>query len=127
VLELVEELRAEGLVTVSAAEMTALAGCWNYGGRPHPTSPANGCWRRRHSTDRTASDNGRMGRWRWGGRLFRTLPEDVHDHQPLHGADGRLTLVRTSGSTIARNLRPRWVCRRSAREASATRRCCLPA
>jgi asparagine synthase (glutamine-hydrolysing) len=28
-----------------------------------------------------------------GRRLFRTLPEDVHDRQPLHGGGGRLTLV----------------------------------
>jgi asparagine synthase (glutamine-hydrolysing) len=28
-----------------------------------------------------------------GRRLFRTLPEDRHDRQPLHGGDGRLTLV----------------------------------
>lgn len=28
-----------------------------------------------------------------GRRLFRTLPEDLHDRQPLHGAGGRLTLV----------------------------------
>jgi asparagine synthase (glutamine-hydrolysing) len=28
-----------------------------------------------------------------GRRLFRTLPEDIHDRQPLHDADGRFTLV----------------------------------
>jgi len=28
-----------------------------------------------------------------GRRLFRTLPEDVHDRQPLQSRDGRLTLV----------------------------------
>jgi asparagine synthase (glutamine-hydrolysing) len=28
-----------------------------------------------------------------GRRLYRTLPEDVHDQQPLHSRDGRLTLV----------------------------------
>lgn len=33
------------------------------------------------------------GRLAMGRRLFRTLPEDMHDHQPLHSRDGRLTLV----------------------------------
>ena len=28
-----------------------------------------------------------------GRQLFRTLPEDVHDRQPIHGADGRLSLI----------------------------------
>jgi len=28
-----------------------------------------------------------------GRRLFRTLPEDIHDSQPLQSRDGRLTLV----------------------------------
>jgi asparagine synthase (glutamine-hydrolysing) len=28
-----------------------------------------------------------------GRRLFRTLLEDIHDRQPLHSRDGRLTLV----------------------------------
>src|SRR5689334_14583416 len=28
-----------------------------------------------------------------GRRLFRTLPEDRHDSQPLHTTDGRLSLV----------------------------------
>ena len=73
--------------------MTALAGCWNYGGRP---DPAESCKRMLaaqaiygpHDEKQWSDGTLAMGR-----RLFRTLPEDIHDRQPLHGAGGRLTLV----------------------------------
>src|SRR5688572_19589027 len=73
--------------------MTALAGLWNYGGAPEP---AESCKRMLaaqaiygpHDERRWSDGTLAMGR-----RLFRTLPEDIHDRQPLHGAGGRLTLV----------------------------------
>ena len=37
--------------------------------------------------------NGARDRSRWAGGCFASLPEDIHDRQPLHSADGRLTLV----------------------------------
>src|SRR5688572_33228955 len=73
--------------------MTALAGLWNYGGAPEP---AESCKRMLAAQaiygphdERQWSD----GALAMGRRLFRSLPEDVHDRQPLHGAGGRLTLV----------------------------------
>ena len=77
--------------------MTALAGCWNYGGRP---DPAESCKRMLAAQaiygphdERHWTDGGSNGTLAMGRRLFRTLPEDIHDRQPLHGAGGRLTLV----------------------------------
>jgi asparagine synthase (glutamine-hydrolysing) len=73
--------------------MTALAGCWNLGGAPHP---AESCQRMLASQaiygphdERQWSD----GAMAMGRCLYRLLPEDAHDRQPLLGGDGRLTLV----------------------------------
>lgn len=73
--------------------MTALAGRWNFDGRPDAGASckrmlaAQACY-------------GPHGERQWsegaiaiGRRLFRTVPEDRFDRQPLHGADGRLILV----------------------------------
>src|SRR6187200_1416564 len=73
--------------------MTALAGCWNYGGRPHPSESC----KRMLAAQAIYGPHGERqwsdGPLAMGRRLFRTVPEDVHDHQPLQGAAGRLTLV----------------------------------
>ncbi len=73
--------------------MTALGGCWTYGGQP---APAESCQRILAAQaiygphdERQWSD----GSLAMGRRLFRSLPEDIHDRQIFHGADGRLTLV----------------------------------
>src|SRR6188768_1892928 len=73
--------------------MTALAGCWNYGGQPHP---ADSCKRMLAAQAIYGPDDERQwsdGALAMGRGLFRVLPEDIHDRQPLHGAGGRLTLV----------------------------------
>lgn len=73
--------------------MTALAGIWHFGGKP---DLAPECGRM------LASQNiyGPHGSKQWsasaialGRNLFRTLPEDVFDRQPLRSADDRLVLV----------------------------------
>ena len=73
--------------------MTALAGCWNYGGKPHPDES---CKRMLTAQAIYGPRDARQwsdGSLAMGRRLFATLPEDVHDRQPLHTTDGRLTLV----------------------------------
>ncbi|HYD24689.1 MAG TPA: asparagine synthase-related protein [Croceibacterium sp.] len=73
--------------------MTALAGCWNFDERP---GAAESC-RRMLAAQRLYGPHdtrqGSAGPMAMGRCLFRTLPEDAFDRQPLHGAGGRLTLV----------------------------------
>ena len=73
--------------------MTALAGCWNYGGKPPPDES---CKRMLAAQALYGPHDERQwseGPLAMGRRLFRTVPEDAYDRQPLHGAGGRLTLV----------------------------------
>ena len=73
--------------------MTALAGCWNYGGKP---PPGQSCERMLAAQRIYGPHDGRQwsdGTIAMGRQLFRTLPEDIHDRQPLVGGDGTLTLV----------------------------------
>jgi asparagine synthase (glutamine-hydrolysing) len=73
--------------------VSALAGLWRFDGKP---DTADDCARMLaaqrvygpHDVSQWASGPLAMGR-----RLFRMLPEDVYDVQPLHSRDGRLTLV----------------------------------
>jgi asparagine synthase (glutamine-hydrolysing) len=73
--------------------MTALAGLWNYGGRPHPEESC----RRMLASQAIYGPHGERqwsdGSLAMGRRLYCTLPEDRHDRQPLHDASGRFTLV----------------------------------
>src|SRR6478609_1999309 len=73
--------------------MTALAGLWNFGGRPHP---GDSC-RRMLASQAIYGPHGEAqwsdGSLAMGRRLFRTVPEDVHDRQPLRDASGRFALV----------------------------------
>jgi asparagine synthase (glutamine-hydrolysing) len=73
--------------------MTALAGLWNFGGRPHPDESC----RRMLSSQAIYGPHGERqwsdGSLAVGRRLFRTVPEDVHDRQPLQDASGRFALV----------------------------------
>ncbi len=73
--------------------MSALAGFWRFDGKP---DTAASCARMlavqalygphdEHQWDLASISIGR--------RLFRTLPEDIHDNQPLSGGDGRFVLV----------------------------------
>jgi asparagine synthase (glutamine-hydrolysing) len=73
--------------------VSAIAGVWRFDSKP---DSATDCARMLaaqeiygpHDSSQWSSGPIAMGR-----RLFRTLPEDVHDCQPLHSRDGRLTLV----------------------------------
>jgi asparagine synthase (glutamine-hydrolysing) len=73
--------------------MTALAGLWNFGGQPHPDEAC----RRMLAAQAIYGPHGERqwsdGSVALGRRLFRTLPEDLHDRQPLSDAGGRFTLV----------------------------------
>src|SRR6478736_924007 len=73
--------------------MTALAGLWNFGGRPHPEESC----RRMLASQAIYGPHGERqwsdGAMALGRRQFRTLPEDIHDRGPQHDASGRFTLV----------------------------------
>src|SRR4051794_27864373 len=73
--------------------MSAIAGLWRFDGRP---DAADGCARMLSAQDMYGRDG--TSQWSQGpvalGRaLSRLLPEDVHDRQPLTGADGRFILA----------------------------------
>jgi asparagine synthase (glutamine-hydrolysing) len=73
--------------------MSAIAGLWRFDGRPEP---ATDCARMLAAQQIYGPHDGRQwseGPLAMGRRLFRTLPEDIHDSQPLQSRDGRLTLV----------------------------------
>src|SRR6478735_8029400 len=73
--------------------MTALAGLWNFGGQPRPEESC----RRMLASQAIYGPHGERqwsdGSLAMGRRLFRTLPEDIHDRQPLQDAGGRFSLV----------------------------------
>jgi asparagine synthase (glutamine-hydrolysing) len=73
--------------------VSALAGLWRFDGKPQVDGD---CARMLAAQQLYGPDDGRQ--WSdstlaMGRRLFRTLPEDVYDRQPLQSRDGRLTLV----------------------------------
>ncbi len=73
--------------------MSALAGRWNFDGNP---DAGESCQRMLAAQQMYGPHDVRQwsdGPLAMGRRLFRTVPEDAYDRQPLHGADGRLTLV----------------------------------
>lgn len=73
--------------------MSAIAGLWRFDGKP---DAAAGCARMLASQDIYGPHDGHTwsdGPLAMGRRLFRTLPEDAYDRQPLQSRDGRLTLV----------------------------------
>jgi asparagine synthase (glutamine-hydrolysing) len=73
--------------------MSALAGVWRFDGKPQPDAD---CARMLGAQEIYGPHDGRQwceGTLAMGRRLFRLLPEDVHDRQPLQSRDGRLTLV----------------------------------
>jgi asparagine synthase (glutamine-hydrolysing) len=73
--------------------MSAVAGFWSFDGSP---AVARNCDRMLAAQRMYGPDDGRQwaaGAIALGRRLFRTLPEDAHDRQPLHDRDGRFTLV----------------------------------
>lgn len=73
--------------------MSAVAGFWSFDGNPAVTAR---CARMLAAQEIYGPQDGRQwadGSIAMGRRLFRTLPEDLYDRQPLHDRDGRFTLV----------------------------------
>jgi asparagine synthase (glutamine-hydrolysing) len=73
--------------------MSAIAGVWTWSAGPDPRA---GCARILNAQavyGPHASDQSDLGEVSLGRRLFRTLPEDIHDRQPLTGGGGRYALV----------------------------------
>jgi asparagine synthase (glutamine-hydrolysing) len=73
--------------------VSAIAGSWRFDEKPEP---ARECVRMLEAQQIYGPHDG--GQWSdgplaMGRRLFRTLPEDAYDRQPLQSRDGRLTLV----------------------------------
>jgi asparagine synthase (glutamine-hydrolysing) len=73
--------------------VSALAGVWRFDGKPEVDADCSrmlAAQRIYGPHDERQWCEGSLG---MGRGLFRLLPEDVHDHQPLQSRDGRLTLV----------------------------------
>jgi asparagine synthase (glutamine-hydrolysing) len=73
--------------------VSALAGLWRFDGNPDANVD---CARMLAALEIYGPHDGRQwseGPVALGRRLFRTLPEDAYDRQPLHSRDERLTLV----------------------------------
>lgn len=73
--------------------MSAIAGLWHFNGKPEPASD---CARMLASQKIYGPHDVRLwsgGQIVIGRQLFRSLPEDTHDHQPLKSTDGGLVLV----------------------------------
>jgi asparagine synthase (glutamine-hydrolysing) len=73
--------------------VSAIAGIWRFDGRPETAAD---CARMLAAQQIYGPHDQRQwseGPLAMGRRLFRTLPEDIHDRQPLQSRDGRLTLV----------------------------------
>lgn len=73
--------------------MSAIAGLWSFDGRP---DTADRCARMLAAQEIYGPHDGKLfadGAIAMGRRLYRTLPEDIHDRGPLRSADGRLALV----------------------------------
>ena len=73
--------------------MSAVAGVWNFGRRSSASEPLKRMLNAQqiygpHDAREWRGEDIAVGR-----RLFRTLPEDAHDRQPLQSADGRFVLV----------------------------------
>ena len=105
--------------------MSAIAGLWRFDGKPEP---AGDCARMLAAQqiygphdERSWSD----GPLAMGRRLFRTLPEDEHDRQPLQSRDGRLTLVADVRLDNREELTQRSACRPATLGNSATLLSCL--
>ena len=75
--------------------MSAIAGLWHFDGRPEGEAL---CKRMLAAQEIYGPHDGRQwsdGVMAMGRRLFRLLPEDRFDRQPLVGADGSLVLRQT--------------------------------
>jgi asparagine synthase (glutamine-hydrolysing) len=73
--------------------MSAIAGVWTTGSGPDPAASCQRMLRAQDIYGPDASDRWDGGEISLGRNLFRILPEDDHDRQPLSGGGGRLRLV----------------------------------
>ena len=73
--------------------MSALAGLWNFDGRPGAEASCKRMLAAQASYGPHDERQWSEGDIALGRRLFRTLPEDRYDRQPVLGADGSLALV----------------------------------
>src|SRR5690348_2202886 len=73
--------------------MTAIVGVWRF---DKGKTAGTDCSRALNALDMFGPHDGRQwsdGMIALGRRLYRLLPEDAHDRQPLQSRDGRLALV----------------------------------
>ena len=73
--------------------MSAIAGLWRFDGKPEPAADCAPMLAAQQIYGPHDGQTWSDGPLAMGRRLFRILPEDVHDRQPLQSRDGRLTLV----------------------------------
>lgn len=73
--------------------MSAIAGIWNFDGNPDAGSRCSRMLAAQAIYGRHDSAQWDMGSLCLGRCLQRTLPEDIHDNQPLVGGGGRYVLV----------------------------------
>jgi len=73
--------------------MSAIAGLWRLDGRPDAGQACTRMLAAQQAYGPDASDYWDDGSLALGRALFRLLPEDVHDRQPLIGAGGDIVLV----------------------------------
>jgi asparagine synthase (glutamine-hydrolysing) len=73
--------------------VSAIAGLWHFGEKPEPGADCARMLAAQQLYGPHGTRDWSDGALAMGRRLFRTLPEDVHDRQPLHSRDGRFTLV----------------------------------
>jgi asparagine synthase (glutamine-hydrolysing) len=73
--------------------MSALAGRWNFDGNPDAAASCKRMLAAQEIYGPHGASQWSDGPFAVGRRLFRTLPEDLFDCQPLHSRDGRLTFV----------------------------------
>ena len=73
--------------------MTALAGIWNFDGRPDAKASCDQMLKSQQAYGPHGANVWSAGEVAIGRRLFRTLPEDVFDNQPLAARDSPLALI----------------------------------
>ncbi len=73
--------------------MSALAGIWHFDGKPDADQACARMLAAQSIYGVHDSAQWDMGPIAFGRRLFRTLPEDIHDNQPLIGGEGRFVLI----------------------------------
>ena len=73
--------------------MSALAGIWHFDGNPEADQACARMLAAQSIYGIHDSAQWDMGPVAFGRRLFRILPEDIHDNQPLIGGEGRFVLI----------------------------------